>query len=87
VRELSNADQNAELKSNSPFTRSPAHAGTYDVLLAEANVQYNLLFDMDDINPEFPHTDVVLVIAPTTLLILQRAPIPAVPSMACRFGC
>ncbi len=39
--------------------RMPGHM---NVLLAEANVPYNLLFDMDDINPEFPHTDVVLVI-------------------------
>ncbi|MBN1482326.1 NAD(P)(+) transhydrogenase (Re/Si-specific) subunit beta [candidate division KSB1 bacterium] len=39
--------------------RMPGHM---NVLLAEAQVPYNLLFDMDDINPEFPHTDVVLVI-------------------------
>ncbi len=39
--------------------RMPGHM---NVLLAEANVPYNLLHDMDDINPEFPHTDVVLVI-------------------------
>lgn len=39
--------------------RMPGHM---NVLLAEANVPYNLLYDMDDINPEFPHTDIVLVI-------------------------
>ncbi|MBN2412080.1 NAD(P)(+) transhydrogenase (Re/Si-specific) subunit beta [candidate division KSB1 bacterium] len=39
--------------------RMPGHM---NVLLAEANVPYNLLYDMDDINPEFAHTDVVLVI-------------------------
>ncbi|MBN1543516.1 NAD(P)(+) transhydrogenase (Re/Si-specific) subunit beta [candidate division KSB1 bacterium] len=39
--------------------RMPGHM---NVLLAEANVPYTLLFDMDDINPEFPHIDVVLVI-------------------------
>ncbi|HPG39737.1 MAG TPA: NAD(P)(+) transhydrogenase (Re/Si-specific) subunit beta [bacterium] len=39
--------------------RMPGHM---NVLLAEANVPYTLLHDMDDINPEFPHTDVVLVI-------------------------
>ncbi len=39
--------------------RMPGHM---NVLLAEANVPYDLLYDMDDINPEFPHTDVVLVI-------------------------
>jgi NAD(P) transhydrogenase subunit beta len=33
-----------------------------NVLLAEANVPYPQLCDMDDINPEFERTDVVLVI-------------------------
>jgi NAD(P) transhydrogenase subunit beta len=39
--------------------RMPGHM---NVLLAEANVPYSALYDMDDINPEFEHTDVVLVI-------------------------
>jgi NAD(P) transhydrogenase subunit beta len=39
--------------------RMPGHM---NVLLAEANVPYPKLYDMDDINPEFEHTDVVLVI-------------------------
>ena len=33
-----------------------------NVLLAEAGVPYDLIADMDDINPEFPNTDVALVI-------------------------
>jgi NAD(P) transhydrogenase subunit beta len=33
-----------------------------NVLLAEANVPYPLLKDMDEINPEFPQADVALVI-------------------------
>jgi H+-translocating NAD(P) transhydrogenase subunit beta len=33
-----------------------------NVLLAEANVPYPQLYDMEDINPEFPRTDVALVI-------------------------
>jgi NAD(P) transhydrogenase subunit beta len=36
--------------------------GHMNVLLAEANVPYTQLCDMDDINPEFDRTDVVLVI-------------------------
>jgi len=36
--------------------------GHMNVLLAEADVPYDLLREMDDINPEFPRTDVVLVI-------------------------
>ena len=33
-----------------------------NVLLAEANVPYPQLFEMEQINPEFPRTDVALVI-------------------------
>jgi NAD(P) transhydrogenase subunit beta len=33
-----------------------------NVLLAEADVPYDLLREMDEINPEFPRTDVTLVI-------------------------
>jgi proton-translocating NAD(P)+ transhydrogenase subunit beta len=33
-----------------------------NVLLAEANVPYDELFEMDEINPEFPQTDVVVVV-------------------------
>lgn len=39
--------------------RMPGHM---NVLLAEANVPYTDLFDMDDINPEFNHADVALVV-------------------------
>ncbi|NNJ93689.1 MAG: NAD(P)(+) transhydrogenase (Re/Si-specific) subunit beta [Halobacteria archaeon] len=39
--------------------RMPGHM---NVLLAEANVSYDLLYDLDEINPAFPQTDVALVI-------------------------
>src|SRR5579875_1127716 len=39
--------------------RMPGHM---NVLLAEADVPYELLKEMDEINPEFPRTDVTLVI-------------------------
>ena len=39
--------------------RMPGHM---NVLLAEANVPYPQLLDMEDANPEFPRTDVALVI-------------------------
>jgi NAD(P) transhydrogenase subunit beta len=39
--------------------RMPGHM---NVLLAEADVPYPQLLDMDDANPEFPRTDVALVI-------------------------
>ena len=39
--------------------RMPGHM---NVLLAEANVPYSQLYELDHINPEFPATDVVVVI-------------------------
>jgi H+-translocating NAD(P) transhydrogenase subunit beta len=39
--------------------RMPGHM---NVLLAEANIPYDRLLDMDEINPEMPQTDVALII-------------------------
>jgi NAD(P) transhydrogenase subunit beta len=39
--------------------RMPGHM---NVLLAEANVPYTDLFDMDEINPQFEHADIALVV-------------------------
>ncbi len=39
--------------------RMPGHM---NVLLAESNVDYNKLAEMEEVNPEFPTTDVVLVV-------------------------
>jgi proton-translocating NAD(P)+ transhydrogenase subunit beta len=39
--------------------RMPGHM---NVLLAEADVPYNKLFDLDEINDDFPNTDAVLVV-------------------------
>jgi NAD(P) transhydrogenase subunit beta len=63
VRELERAleAKNVEVKyAIHPVAgRMPGHM---NVLLAEADVPYDLLREMDDINPEFPRTDVTLVI-------------------------
>ena len=36
--------------------------GHMNVLLAETNVAYDKLAEMEDVNPEFPNTDVVFVV-------------------------
>lgn len=63
VREL--ADQLDRLGVEVKYAIHPVAGrmpGHMNVLLAEANVPYPQLYDMDDINPEFEHTDVALVI-------------------------
>lgn len=63
VREL--ADQLDRLGVDVKYAIHPVAGrmpGHMNVLLAEANVPYEQLSDMDDINPQFEQTDVALVI-------------------------
>lgn len=63
VREL--ADQLEKLGVEVKYAIHPVAGrmpGHMNVLLAEANVSYDQLCDMDDINPQFDNTDVALVI-------------------------
>ncbi|AFY85820.1 MAG: NAD(P) transhydrogenase subunit beta [Chroococcidiopsis cubana SAG 39.79] len=63
VREL--ADQLDRLGVEVKYAIHPVAGrmpGHMNVLLAEANVSYTQLYDMDDINPQFDQTDVALVI-------------------------
>jgi NAD(P) transhydrogenase subunit beta len=56
--------------------RMPGHM---NVLLAEANVPYNQLYDMDDINPEFGRTDVALVIGANDVVNPAARNVPSSP--------
>lgn len=63
VREL--ADQLERLGVDVKYAIHPVAGrmpGHMNVLLAEANVPYTQLYDMEDINPEFDRVDVALVI-------------------------
>jgi NAD(P) transhydrogenase subunit beta len=63
VRDLANAlqarDVTVEYAIHPVAGRMPGHM---NVLLAEADVPYDLLLDLDQANPRFPQTDVALVV-------------------------
>ena len=61
--------------------RMPGHM---NVLLAEADVPYPLLVEMDDINPEFPRTDVALVVGANDVTNPAARTNPTARSTACR---
>ena len=56
--------------------RMPGHM---NVLLAEANVPYDQLVEMDDINGEFKHTDVVLVVGANDVVNPAAKTTPGAP--------
>ena len=61
--------------------RMPGHM---NVLLAEANVPYSSLYEMEQINPEMPATDVAVVIGANDVVNPDARDNAKVPSPACR---
>ncbi|RKF20612.1 NAD(P)(+) transhydrogenase (Re/Si-specific) subunit beta [Altericroceibacterium spongiae] len=59
VKLLQAADVDVKFAIHPVAGRMPGHM---NVLLAEAGVPYDIIYDMDDINEDFPNTDVALVI-------------------------
>ena len=62
--------------------RMPGHM---NVLLAEVGVPYEMLCDMDTINPEFAETDLVIVVGACDVINPAANSAEAPPFMACLF--
>jgi NAD(P) transhydrogenase subunit beta len=61
--------------------RMPGHM---NVLLAEAKVPYDIVLEMDELNDDFPSTDVAMVIGANDIVNPAPRTIPRAPSPACR---
>ena len=82
VRKLRAQGKNVRFAIHPVAGRLPGHM---NVLLAEARVPYDIVMEMDEINDDFPETDVAIVIGSNDIVNPRRRMIPIVQLPGCRF--